>query len=121
MICPNFQQNIIVVTTPEEQNAIKYVRIRSILLVGRMHEVVAHGTAPYATCKGIIKDIICCDIPEVLQSKIVNSSNPLALAAKRIKETGIVIVALDRYRVPNYVRYNNALVRCTLFRKQIDI
>ncbi|KAH7938815.1 hypothetical protein HPB52_000758 [Rhipicephalus sanguineus] len=120
-ICPNFQQNIIVVSTPEEENATKYVRIRSILVAGRMHEVAAYRTAPYATCKGIIKDIPRCDGPEVLQRKIVNSRNPLALAAKRIKETGTVIVAFDGYRVPNYVRYENALVRCTLYRKQIDI
>lgn len=120
-ICPNFQQNIIVVSTPEEENATKYVRIRSILVAGRMHEVAAYRTAPYATCKGIIKDIPRCDGPGVLQRKIVNSRNPLALAAKRIKETSTVIVAFDGYRVPNYVRYENALVRCTLYRKQIDI
>ncbi|KAH7936366.1 hypothetical protein HPB52_021572 [Rhipicephalus sanguineus] len=104
-ICPNFQQNIIVVSTPEEENATKYVRIRSILVAGRMHEVAAYRTAPYATCKGIIKDIPRCDGPEVLQRKIVNSRNPLALAAKRIKETGTVIVAFDGSAiVPMYAR-----------------
>ncbi|KAL1420105.1 hypothetical protein MTO96_004596 [Rhipicephalus appendiculatus] len=102
---PNFQQNIVVVSTPEEENATKYVRIRSILVAGRVHEVAAYRTAPYATCKGIIKDIARCDGPEVLHRKIVNSRNPLALAAKRIKDTGTVIVAFDGYRVPNYVRH----------------
>ncbi|KAH7955990.1 hypothetical protein HPB52_005378 [Rhipicephalus sanguineus] len=99
------------IETSKQENATKYVRIRSILVAGCMHEVAAYRTAPYATCKGIIKDIPRCDGPE----------EPLALAAKRIKETGTVIVAFDGYRVPNYVRYENALVRCTLYWKQIDI
>ncbi|KAH7967006.1 hypothetical protein HPB49_021298 [Dermacentor silvarum] len=70
-----------------------------------MHEVAACRTAPYATCKGVIRDITRCYRPEVLQRKIVNSRNPLVLAAKRIKDTGTVIIAFDGYRVPNYVRY----------------
>lgn len=120
-ICPNYQQNIVVVSTPEEENATKYVRIKNILVAGRLHEVAAYRTTPHATCKGVIRDVARCDGPEVLQRKIVNARNPLALAAKRIKDTGTVIVAFDGYRVPNYVRYDNALVRCTLYRKQIDI
>ncbi|KAL1473341.1 hypothetical protein MTO96_022364 [Rhipicephalus appendiculatus] len=82
-ICPNFQQNIVVVSTPEEENATKYVRIRSILVAGRVHEVAAYRTAPYATCKGIIKDIARCDGPEVLHRKIVNSRNPPGLGGQK--------------------------------------
>ncbi|KAH7949350.1 hypothetical protein HPB49_008075 [Dermacentor silvarum] len=70
------------------ENATKYVRIKNILVAERMHEVAACRTAPYATCKGVIRDITRCYRPEVLQRKIVNSRNPLVLAAKRIKDTG---------------------------------
>lgn len=40
-ISPNFQQNIVVVSTPEEENATKCVRIKNILVAERMDEVAA--------------------------------------------------------------------------------
>ncbi|KAH7968428.1 hypothetical protein HPB52_008307 [Rhipicephalus sanguineus] len=53
--------------------------------------------------------------------ELVNERNPLALAAKRIGSTGTVIVAFDGHRVPIFVRYGPTLVRCSLYRKKIDI
>lgn len=120
-ICPNFQQNIVVVSTPEEENATKYVRIKDLCIAGHMHEAAAYRAAPHETCKGIIKNVPLSEGPEALHRKIVNPRNPLALAAKRIKESGTIIIAFEGYKVPNYVRFGNALVRCTLYRKQIDV
>ncbi|KAK8774895.1 hypothetical protein V5799_010572 [Amblyomma americanum] len=120
-ICPNYQQNIVVVSTPEEENATKYVRIKELCIAGDMHAAAAYRAAPHETCKGIIRNVPLSEGPEALSRKIVNPRNPLALAAKRIKESGTVIFAFEGYKVPNYVRYGNALVRCTFYRKQIDV
>ncbi|KAH7983207.1 hypothetical protein HPB52_010171 [Rhipicephalus sanguineus] len=120
-LCPNLQQNIMVASTPKRENASRYVRMKQILISGKVHELSAYETAPHSTCKGVIRNIPLQDDPDVIDAKIVNTSNPLALAAKRIAQTGTVIVALDGYRVPNFVRYGPVLMQCSLYRKQIDV
>ncbi|KAH7937432.1 hypothetical protein HPB49_012204 [Dermacentor silvarum] len=77
--------------------------MRQILILGKVHELSAHETAPHSTCKGAIRNIPLQDGPDVIDAKIVKTNNPLALAAKRIAQTGTVIVAFDRHRVPNFV------------------
>lgn len=120
-LCPNVQQNIMVASTPRRENADRYVRVRQIVVLGRTYEVSAYEAAPHSTCKGVIRGIPLVDGPDVIDNKLVNERNPLALAAKRIGNTGTVIVAFDGHRVPNFVRYGPTLVRCSLYRKKIDI
>ncbi|KAH7984755.1 hypothetical protein HPB52_023713 [Rhipicephalus sanguineus] len=120
-LCPNLQQNIMVASTPKRENASRYVRVKQILISGKVHELSAYETAPHCTCKGVIRNIPLQDDPDVIDARIVNTNNPLALAAKRIAETGTVIVAFDGYRVPNFVRYGPVLMQCSLYRKQIDV
>ncbi|KAH7961000.1 hypothetical protein HPB52_000292 [Rhipicephalus sanguineus] len=111
IICPNVSQNIMVASTPERENAEKYVRIRSIDLGGCSYEINAYEAAPDDTCKGVIRNIDVADGPAELERNIVNPRNPLALAAKRIKNTGTVIIAFDGHKVPNFVRYGPILVK----------
>nr|XP_050052428.1 uncharacterized protein LOC126548326 [Dermacentor andersoni] len=118
-ICPNLKQNIMVVSTPSEANAAKYLRIHSISIGEQTFETTACRTAPHETCKDVIRGVPLDETQDSINRKIVNPRNPLALAAKRIKETGTVIIAFDGFRVPNYVRYDNALIKCSLYRKQI--
>lgn len=120
-LCPNVQQNIMVVSTPRRENANHYVKVRQIVVMGRTYEVSAYEAAPHSTCKGVIRGIPLVDGPNDIDNKIVNERNPLALAAKRIGSTGTVIVAFDGHRVPNFVRYGPTLVQCSLYRKKIDI
>ncbi|KAH7984368.1 hypothetical protein HPB52_019971 [Rhipicephalus sanguineus] len=111
-MCPNFQQNIMVVSTPSRENATRYVKIECIAVGGRQHEVNAYEAAPHSTCKGVIRGIAPSDGPEELDRKIVNSKNPQALGAKRIKNTGTVVVVFDGYKVPNYVSYGADVCPC---------
>lgn len=121
IICPNFKQNILVASTPERSNAERYVRLKSIRMADKYFEVSAYETAPHTTCKGVIRNVDITDGPATLERNIVNDRNPLAMAAKRIKNTRSVIVVFDGLRVPNFVRYGPTLVRCFLYRKQVDI
>ncbi|KAL1420502.1 hypothetical protein MTO96_004536 [Rhipicephalus appendiculatus] len=120
-LCPNVPQNIMVASTPNQENVSRYVSIRQIVVQGKEHEVSAYVTAPHSTCKGVIRGIPLQDSPNTINAKIVNERNPLALMAKRIAQTGMVIVAFDGYKVPNLVKYGSILLRCTLYRKQIDV
>lgn len=120
-LCPNLQQNIMVASTPRRENADRYGRIKQILISGKAHELCAYETAPHSTCKGVIRGIPLQDNPATIDGKIVNQKNPLALAAKRIAQTGTVIIAFDGHRVPNFVRYGTLLMKCSLYRKQVDV
>ncbi|KAH7939855.1 hypothetical protein HPB52_018186 [Rhipicephalus sanguineus] len=121
VVCPNFTQNIVVVSTPEPDHAARYVRIKSFKIVETEYEVNAYETAPHATCKGVIRRIDIRDSQSVITRNIVHERNPLALAAKRIKTSGSVIALFDGLKVPKFVRYGPTLVRCYLYRKQFDV
>ncbi|KAH7968185.1 hypothetical protein HPB52_006436 [Rhipicephalus sanguineus] len=120
-MCPNFQQNIMVVSTPSRENATRYVKVECIAIGGQQHEVNAYEAAPHSTCKGVIRGIAPSDGPEELDCKIVTSKNPQAMGDERIKNTGTVVVVFDGYKVPNYVSYGGTLVRCALYRKQVEV
>ncbi|KAH6922411.1 hypothetical protein HPB50_013524 [Hyalomma asiaticum] len=51
-ICPNVQQNIIVVSTPSASNLHKYLRMKGFHVGGHMYEVNSHEAAPSLTTKG---------------------------------------------------------------------
>ncbi|XP_070381750.1 uncharacterized protein [Dermacentor albipictus] len=121
MVCPNFTQNIVVVSTPEPEHAARYVRMKSFKIVETEYEVNAYETAPHATCKGVIRQVDIRDSQSTITRNIVHERNPLALAAKRIKTSGSVIVLFDGLKVPNFVRYGPTLLRCYLYRKQFDV
>ncbi|XP_040360888.1 uncharacterized protein LOC121048514 [Ixodes scapularis] len=120
-VCPNPEQNIVVISTSKRANADRYTKIRQIYIQGKQHEVNANETAPHNTNKGVIRSIPVEEGPRELDEKIVNPRNPLALAAKCIGNTTTVIVAFDGLKVPNYVRYGATLAPCSLYRKQIDV
>ncbi|CAN7950134.1 unnamed protein product, partial [Ixodes hexagonus] len=120
-ICPNVQQNIVVISTPRPHNADRYARMKSIQVSGVTHEVNAYEAAPDNTTKGIIRGIPLTDSAQEIDANVINARNPLALAAKRIGSTTTVVIAFDGPSVPYMVRYGATLIQCFLFRKQIDI
>ncbi|XP_040358850.1 uncharacterized protein LOC121047576 [Ixodes scapularis] len=120
-ICPNVQQNIVVISTPRPHNADRYVRMKSIHVNGVTHEVNAYEAAPDNTTKGVIRGIPLTDSAQEIDANIINARNPLALAAKRIGSTTTIVIAFDGPSVPHLVRYGATLIPCCLYRKQIDI
>ncbi|KAH7945522.1 hypothetical protein HPB49_011892 [Dermacentor silvarum] len=121
VVCTNFTQNIIAVITPKPEHAAKYVRIKSCKIMEVEYEVNAYKAAPNATCKGVIRRVDIRDSQAMITRNIVHDLNLLALAAKRIKTSGSVIVLFDELKVPNFVRYGSTLVRCYIYRKQLDV
>ncbi|KAH7941440.1 hypothetical protein HPB49_013748 [Dermacentor silvarum] len=107
-ICPNLKQNIMVVSSPLPENVHGYLKIQSITIAGQTYEASSYQTAPDDTCKGVIRNIPLHHTQETITRSVVNPRNPLALAAKRIKETGTVIVVFEGYKVPNHVMYGCA-------------
>ncbi|KAH7936950.1 hypothetical protein HPB49_006526 [Dermacentor silvarum] len=120
-VCPNTQQNIVVVSPPHSDHADRYARISSIQVNGVTHEVNAYETAAEHTTKGVIRGIPLTKTPQQIRNKIVTARNPTALAAKRIASTTTVIIVFDEPDLPFQIRYGSTLLTCSLYRKQIDI
>ncbi|KAL1416430.1 hypothetical protein MTO96_000712 [Rhipicephalus appendiculatus] len=120
VICLNHQQNIIVVSTSKREHADRYATVDRIDIRGTSHEVSAYESAPHGTVKGVIRGIPLEDTAQEIQALVVHRHNPTALQANRIGKTRSVVIAFKGHKVPNYVRYGNLLIECTLHRKQID-
>lgn len=120
-ICINYKQNIVVVSTPSEERARKYGAITKIKVGEREHEASAYRAAPENTSKGLIRGISQEESSEDILHSLVTARNPSILHAKRMGNTDNVIVLFDGLNVPRYVNYGALIVRCSLYRKQIDI
>lgn len=121
MVCVNAAQNILVVSTPSEQRADVYARVKSVTLGGMSYEVYAYRTAPEGTVKGVIRGIAIEETPEDINDAIVTKYNPLALEAHRIGNTTAVIVLFEGPKVPRYVKYRAALLKCGLYKKHHEV
>ncbi|KAK8770844.1 hypothetical protein V5799_012691 [Amblyomma americanum] len=86
---------------------------------GTAHDVSVYETAPHGTVKGVIRGVPMTDTIQEINDYIVQDYNPTALQANRIGKTTTVVTAFDGDKVPNYIRYGNLLVECSLYRKQI--
>lgn len=120
IVCPNATQNIIVLSTASRDNADAYLKMNCITLGMKQYELSTYEAAPHATCKGVIRQIDVSESQADLDRSILNERNPLALGAKRIKNSETVVIVFDGYKVPNFVFYGSALVKCSLYLRQHD-
>ncbi|CAN7995369.1 unnamed protein product, partial [Ixodes pacificus] len=121
VICPNKQQNIVVFSTHKRENADRYSAVRSLTINGMAHQVSAYETAPHVTVKGVIRGVPFPNSIQEINDYIVQDYNPTAMQANRIGKTTTVVIAFGGYKVPNYIRYGNLLIECSLYREQIDM
>lgn len=120
-VCLNVHQNIIVVSTPSEANADRYQKVERIVVNGQVYATSAYESAPDLTSKGVIRGIPLEDSPRDITAQVVTSKNPTAIAAKRLRNTTTVIVLFSGLKVPTFVRYGGALIKCALYKKQLDL
>lgn len=120
-ICNNNAQNIIVISTPCQQRAKQYLRMKTLFIGGKSHTICTYQAAQEDTAKGVIRGVAIEDTPQDINANIVNSANPLAQQAHRIGNTTTVIVLFEGHKVPNYVKYGPLLLKCSLYRKHFDV
>ncbi|KAH7944392.1 hypothetical protein HPB52_018981 [Rhipicephalus sanguineus] len=121
VVCPNVTQNIVVVSTPLEEHAKNYVRIKQIKVGEKVYNVNAYYSAGDGYCKGVIRNMDREITEKELNTMIVHSGNPTAMQAKRIKDTGSVVIVFEGYEVPNHVKFGGVLLKCYLYRRQVDV
>ncbi|KAL1483387.1 hypothetical protein MTO96_033234 [Rhipicephalus appendiculatus] len=120
IVCANDIQNIFVISTPHARNAEAYAKVKQVRVGETLHEVSTYVTPPGDTCRGVVRGID----PELSDDRLgelfVHARNPKVLGVRRIKQTPTVIVLFDGMKVPNYVMCGTNMIRCTLYRRQID-
>lgn len=120
IVCTNDTQNIFVISTPSTVNAEAYANVREIVLMEQRHPVSAYVAAPGNTSRGVVRGVDA-DLPDCeLQRLFLTPHNPMLLGVRRIKDTTTVILLFNGLKVPNYVRCGMLLLRCTLYKRQID-
>ncbi|KAH7964117.1 hypothetical protein HPB51_027645 [Rhipicephalus microplus] len=72
-ICPNFQQNIIVVSTPIEAHADRYQKISRIVVGNKTYDTSAYEAAPDGTLKGVIRDIPLEDTARDITANVITT------------------------------------------------
>ncbi|KAH7948723.1 hypothetical protein HPB49_001310 [Dermacentor silvarum] len=93
---PNLNKNIEVVSTPKPEHAAKYVRIKAFKIVETEYKVNAYTRRHrMPRAKGVIRRVDIRDTQAMITWHIVHDLNPLALATKRIKSSGPVLVIFD--------------------------
>ncbi|KAH8033263.1 hypothetical protein HPB51_008662 [Rhipicephalus microplus] len=86
IVCANAMQNIFVISTPPESNAIAYCKVQEMILADKKHSIPAYITTPGNTCRGVVRGIDT-DLTEAArQSLFVTLGNPMVLGVRRIKE-----------------------------------
>ncbi|KAH8035581.1 hypothetical protein HPB51_007764 [Rhipicephalus microplus] len=120
-ICTNPTQNIIVISTPDDERARYYASVRSLYIGGRSYETHAYCTAPHGTVKGVIYGITVENTTEDLHENIVNQANPQALEAHRIGNTTLIIILFAGTKVPNYIKYGSIIVKSGLYRQHHNV
>lgn len=120
-ICPNVAQNIIVISTPDGERVSRYATIHALMIGNQAYEVCAYVAAPENTVKGVIGGIPLSETPEMIRAKVVNIYNGTALETHRIGNSHAVIVLFKGDKVPFYVKYCGALIRCRLYRQHKEV
>ncbi|KAH7953527.1 hypothetical protein HPB49_009626 [Dermacentor silvarum] len=112
-ICPNNFQNILVVSTPNQEHADKYQGNKHINANDKVYEVVAYETAPGITVKGVTRKLPLEETPRDITAAVITPRNPTAITAKHLGNTTRVIVLFDGYRVASHVLCSVRDVRYT--------
>ncbi|KAH6922517.1 hypothetical protein HPB50_015257 [Hyalomma asiaticum] len=104
-ICINIKQNVVVLSTPSEDRAIRYGAICKLRIGDREFEANAYRAAPENTSKGLIKNISKTETQADIVSNLVTLRNPGVLHAKRMGTTdNIVVFCKARYKTPYIIK-----------------
>lgn len=117
----NPKQNTFVISTPSVTRAEAYVKIRELSVHGSTYEAMAYAAPPDNTSRGVIRNIPDYDTPDDITKSLVYRKNPTILQARRMGKSSSVIILFEGNKVPYYVYYRGAEMRCYLHKKTHEI
>ncbi|KAH6948202.1 hypothetical protein HPB50_023176 [Hyalomma asiaticum] len=118
--------NAVTFSTESYDHPTKYLAIKSLKVNGQEHEVTSYSIPNSETCKGIIYiDRVC--LGDVISEKDIlptlRECNPQMhfLEARRMGKTSdAVLVTFLGTKVPFWVKYEMAMLRCKPFRQRME-
>ncbi|KAG0438267.1 hypothetical protein HPB47_017086 [Ixodes persulcatus] len=115
------EQNIFVICTPNSERAEAYSKMQAINIAGKTYPATAYTTTPENTCKGIIHDIQEEGTPETIWDSLQYNTNPPILQFRRLGKSGPLLLLYEGQRVPHWVDYRGATLRCLLYKKRVEV
>ncbi|KAH7972488.1 hypothetical protein HPB52_012589 [Rhipicephalus sanguineus] len=104
-------QNVAVVSTPDEEIAARLQKIKVLCLSNKQYEVQAYVAAPDASCKGVISGIEKNTTPTTLMTNLRSPTAPI-LHARMMGTSATAIITFSGTRLPRYIYYYGAEYRC---------
>ncbi|KAH8022736.1 hypothetical protein HPB51_002989 [Rhipicephalus microplus] len=120
-LCSNVLRKIAVVCPESDDNVCKILALKNIRVHGKEHEVAVYaateGKYVERVTRNVERDVGVAELARL----VVNQGNRMVRGVKRIKDTTCVVILFDEEDVPSYIRVGQAIVRCNLYKKQIEV
>ncbi|XP_054921046.1 b(0,+)-type amino acid transporter 1-like [Dermacentor andersoni] len=94
IVCPNNYQNILIVSTSDQERANKYQEVARIKIQDTFYEANAYETAPDMTAKGVIRGIPLDEGPRDITAAVVTSAGIFITPGIVYEDSGSVGVDL---------------------------
>ncbi|KAH7973960.1 hypothetical protein HPB49_007903 [Dermacentor silvarum] len=105
------EQNLAIVSTPSSHVADALLNIQELSISQRTYPVSAYLAAPDDSCKGIVPGLEP-GTPSHMLVEEMQASGIQILQARMMGQTNIALVTFEGLRVPRFVRFLGAELRC---------
>ncbi|KAM7285602.1 hypothetical protein ISCGN_032496 [Ixodes scapularis] len=113
-------QNLVVVSTPEPEVAVRVQELPAITINGRQYEILAYIALPDNSCRGVIMGLDSRPTSEILSTRI-RAQGVKVLCARMMGQTNTAIINFEGLKVPYYVYFRGAEYRCLPHRPREQI
>ncbi|KAG0412961.1 hypothetical protein HPB47_009894 [Ixodes persulcatus] len=113
-------QNLVVVSTPEPEVAVRVQELPAITINGRQYEILAYIALPDNSCRGVITGLDSRPTSEILSTRI-RAQGAKVLCARMMGQTNMAIINFEGLKVPYYVYFRGAEYRCLPHRPREQI
>lgn len=115
------KSNFIIVSTPSEERAFKYLGMTQLQLPNGTYTLCNHIPPPSDTAVGVIFTVPESDTQEEIMRSLTAYNHDLhILDAKRLRNSTLVQVLFQGPHVPFWVRYRAATLRCHPFKRKSE-
>lgn len=105
------QQNLAVISTPKSHVADALYKVRELRLGQRVYPITTYFAAPDNSCKGIVPGLVPGTPSSTLVDELLTPGTQI-LQARMMGQTNVALVTFEGLKVPRYVRFYGAELRC---------
>ncbi|KAH8022390.1 hypothetical protein HPB51_023812 [Rhipicephalus microplus] len=105
------QQNLAVISTPKSHVADALYKVRELRLGQRVYPITTYFAAPDNSCKGIVPGLVPGTPSSTLVDELLTPGTQI-FQARMMGQTNVALVTFEGLKVPRYVRFYGAELRC---------